>query len=64
MTNRINIETHLLDFDGDLYDRVLTISFLVHLRDEMKFEKISDLVDQIQQDVKNAKKLIYISRWL
>ena len=64
LTNRINIETHLLDFDGDLYDRVLTISFLVHLRDEMKFEKISDLVDQIQQDVKNAKKLIYISRWL
>jgi riboflavin kinase/FMN adenylyltransferase len=55
----IHIETYLLDFSGDVYDKPLTVHFITRMRDEIKFDKIKDLTDQIQLDVKNAKKLIY-----
>ncbi len=58
-TNRINIETYLLDYEGDLYGKDLKVSFLSFMRDEIKFNKPSDLAAQIRRDVENAKKLIY-----
>ncbi len=60
----LSIETYLPDFGGDLYGQTMRIFFLTRLREEMKFEHVSDLTKQMQQDVKNVKKLIYISNWL
>ena len=47
----LSLEVHLLDFQGDLYDQPLTISFLSFLRKEQKFDSLSDLQYQIKQDI-------------
>ena len=52
---KINCETYLLDFDGDLYGKTVTVSFLKFLRDEKKFECQDALQKQIQQDIFEAR---------
>jgi riboflavin kinase/FMN adenylyltransferase len=44
------VETHLLDFEGDLYDEPATVRFLARVRDEQRFESVSDLADQLARD--------------
>ncbi len=50
----LSLEVHLLDFNGDLYDKQLTISFLSFLRAEKKFSSLSELQSQIAEDVNIA----------
>ena len=45
------VETHLLDFEGDLYGAVADIQLLHRLRDERKFDGVDELVAQIARDV-------------
>lgn len=45
------VETHLLDFEGDLYGQVVTVELLHRLRSEQKFNGIDELSAQIQQDL-------------
>jgi len=51
------IETHILDFNGDLYGHHLTIEFVRRLRGEMKFETPDKLKAQIEKDVAIARTL-------
>jgi riboflavin kinase/FMN adenylyltransferase len=46
----ITVESHLLDFDGDLYTERVEVSFLARLRDEMRFASAIELGDQIARD--------------
>ena len=41
------VETHLLDFEGDLYGEVVVIELLHRLRGEQKFDGVDALVEQI-----------------
>ena len=50
--DHLSLEVHLLDFQGDLYDQSLTISFLHFLREEKKFASLDELKSQIAEDVK------------
>lgn len=52
------VETHLLDSPGDLYGKRMEIEFCFRLRAERKFDKVSDLVDQIQKDVSRVQRLL------
>ncbi len=52
--NHLSLEVHLLDFQGDLYNQPLTISFLHFLREEKKFASLEDLKKQIKEDVRSA----------
>ena len=45
------VEVHLIGFDGDLYDEVLDLAFLSHLRAEATFHDVPTLVAQIKRDV-------------
>ncbi len=49
--SQINCETHILDFDGDLYGRTVEVRFLKRLRDEMRFHSIDALRAQIHRDI-------------
>ena len=51
-----HVETHILDFDQDVYDEVATVEFLSRLRDEQKFQSPDELINQIQTDVENVRK--------
>ena len=49
------METHILDFSGDLYGAPLTVCFLARLRGEVTFPTLSALIEQIKNDVKEAR---------
>ena len=48
------LETHLLGFAGDLYDKTIEVCFLGRLRDERVFTSADALVAQIEEDVRQA----------
>ena len=51
----INAEIHLLDFDGDLYGKEITIAFHTFLRPEKKFESLEELKAQIAEDIAQVR---------
>ena len=52
------IETHLIGFNGNLYDRNLTVTLVKKLRDICKFDSVEMLKEQIVKDVDAAKKAV------
>ncbi len=48
------VEAHLIDFEGDLYDRTLTIEFFERLRPQQAFASLTDLTAAIAADVERA----------
>lgn len=50
-----NIETFILDFDRDCYGKPIKVEFIFRVRDEMRFESIDELKEQIQKDVLTVK---------
>jgi riboflavin kinase/FMN adenylyltransferase len=56
--NRFSVEVHIIGFNDDLYGQKVTISFIDFLRDDIKFESIEKLKNQIAEDIKKAKILI------
>ena len=51
------METHIVDFEGDLYGRVVTVELLRHLRDECRFSSVEELRAQVLRDVERAKEV-------
>ena len=49
------LETHLFDFNDDIYGKELTVEFLAFIRAEQKFDNFEELTKQIQKDIKTAK---------
>lgn len=52
------IEAHLLDFDQDLYDQEVKLSFIGRIRDEQKFSGLDALVAQIQADIAQTREMV------
>ena len=44
------LEVHIIDFEGDIYDRNLKIEFIAKIRDEMKFNGVDELIEQLKKD--------------
>jgi riboflavin kinase / FMN adenylyltransferase len=49
------VEAYLLDFDGDLYGRIVDVGFIQRIRGEKKFSGVDELKAQIQRDVEEAR---------
>ena len=49
------IECHLLDFDGDLYNKNIIVWFSKYIRDEIRFDTPKALAEQILKDIEIAK---------
>lgn len=52
------VETHLLDFDGDLYGRELRADFVAHLRDDERFDSLESMVEQLAHDEHFAREIL------
>jgi riboflavin kinase / FMN adenylyltransferase len=52
------LEAHVFDFSGDLYGRSLEVEFVAKLRDEVKFESLDALMEQMKIDGANARDLL------
>jgi len=53
-----SIEAFLLDFSDDLYGETIGLSFVRRLRGEQRFSGIDALVQQIEADVANARRVL------
>ncbi len=51
----LKIETHILDFNENIYGKTLEIQFLDFLRDDIKFENKEDLIKQMEIDIQMIK---------
>lgn len=54
-SNKLILEVHLFDFDQEIYGQHLQVNFLHKLRDEEKYADLETLIEQIKQDIINAK---------
>jgi len=54
---RPNIETHILDFDGNIYGEKLELQFIEKIRDEQKFSGVEALLAQIERDKATARRI-------
>ncbi|MEP6633170.1 MAG: bifunctional riboflavin kinase/FAD synthetase [Luteimonas sp.] len=52
------LESHLFDFDGDLYGRRIAVEFVAKLRHEEKFSDLPALVAQMDRDAAQARAIL------
>ncbi|MEI8215664.1 MAG: bifunctional riboflavin kinase/FAD synthetase [Eubacteriales bacterium] len=52
--NKYTIETHIFNFDYNIYGKEIKVEFLKKLRDELKFSSLDELRDQISKDKEMA----------
>jgi len=52
------LETHLLDYDGDLYGQRIEVALHAFIRDEKKFDDVDALVAHMREDEAQARKLL------
>ncbi len=45
------LEVHIINFDEDIYGKIIKVSFLDKIRDEKKFNSLTQLKDQITKDI-------------
>ncbi len=55
---RPRVETHVMDFNQDLYGQEARLEFITHLRPEQRFASAAELVQQIQADVTHAREVL------
>ena len=53
-----NVEAHLLDFRGEIYGEDVRLEFVERLRDELKFDSVDMLLDQIWKDVAITREVL------
>ena len=53
--DRVSVESHLLDYSGNLYGRQARVEFYSFLRGEVKFESFEALSEQIHRDAEAAR---------
>lgn len=51
----LKIESHILDFDDNIYGKTLEIEFIEYIRDDIKFSNINDLIKQMKLDIEFIK---------
>ncbi len=51
----ITIESHILDFDSDIYGKTVKVEFIKRIRGDRKFDSLDELKAQIKSDIKTAE---------
>lgn len=59
---QVSAETHIFDFNQDIYGKPIKINLLQYLRDEKKFSGPEELVSQITNDINEAKEILRIAQ--
>ncbi len=57
-----SLEVHIIDFDDNVYNRDITISFTDRIRDEKKFETLDQLKQQLAKDKAEAIRILSDTR--
>lgn len=59
---QVSAETHIFDFNQDIYGKPIKINLLQYLRGEKKFSGPEELVKQITVDITEAKKILHLAQ--
>lgn len=59
-SNRVTVEGYILDFNGDLYGKIVRMEFYRHLRGERKFESTAALTAEVMRNAQQTRE--YFSR--
>ena len=54
-SDRVSVESYILDFEGDLYDHTVRVEFHHFIRDERKFSGVDELKAQILRDAETTR---------
>ena len=54
------LEVHLLDFEGDLYEREVEVEFIERIRDKRKFDSIGLLAAEMERDKERARAILAV----
>jgi riboflavin kinase / FMN adenylyltransferase len=55
--SRVRVEAYLLDFDADIYGSPMRLDLTHRLRDELRFDSVEALLDQLGRDVQAVRTL-------
>lgn len=50
-----NVETHIFNFSREIYGKHIIVEFIKKMRDEVKFDTVKDLAEQVLRDLRDAK---------
>lgn len=56
--NRPNLETYIFDFSGDLYGARVSVGLVKFLRPELKFDSVDALVERMNEDKAEARRIL------
>ena len=54
-SDRVSVESYILDFEGDLYDHTVRVEFHHFIRDEHRFSDVEELKAQILRDANTTR---------
>ena len=52
------LEVHIFDFDDDIYGENINVDFVARLRSEEKFDDVNELIEQMNRDSAQARKIL------
>ncbi len=52
------IETHLLDFEGDLYGQTIEVAMLEKIRDDQQFPNLDAMIEQLAVDEARSRAIL------
>lgn len=58
--NNLSVETYIIDFNKNIYGMFIEVEFIKRLRDEIKFNSVEELIEQMKKDYVFAKSHKYI----
>ena len=53
-----NVEAHLLNFRGEIYGEDVKLEFVARLRNELRFDSVDKLLEQIWKDIEDTKRIL------
>ena len=56
--DKITVESHILDFDSDIYGKIVTVELVDRIRDEITFSSLDELKTQINSDINSARQAL------
>lgn len=54
------IEAHILDFNSDIYGEIVDVVFVDRIRDEIKFNHLDELIEQLKKDEQYVRKMLCV----
>ena len=56
------VETFIMDFDRDIYGKIMTLEFVERQREELAFGSVDELIQQMNLDVEQARDILSVER--